>query len=107
MTIPSLQKIVAVENELLAAEQEEQGKAQRWLQEQTRKLEAEQQQELAELEAGLETARIEARQEAERKAAAVVAAADQYAARITGLDDETLGRLLREHLVSIITGAMS
>lgn len=106
MTTRSLQKIVAVENELLAAERAEEGKARKWLQEQERELGREQDRELAELEARQELARDRARQAAAQKAAEHVASAKQYAGRLAALDDDVLRSIIKKHLVAIITGTV-
>ena len=104
MTMPSLHKIVAVENELHAVEQAEEKKADLWLKEQEEQILAGHKQRLAELEAKSEAAQEEALRAAEKEAAGILEAAEQKAAQLSGLSDETLCRVLQKYLVAILTG---
>ena len=104
MSMSSLQKIVAVENELHAAEQAEKNKADLWLKDQEKRIFGEQKLRLTELETKKEEIANKAQKGAERRAAVIVEAAERHAEQLAVLSDDFLCRSLQKHLVSIITG---
>lgn len=104
MTTQSLQNIIQIENELHAKEQAEQEKVANWLQEKEESLAAEHQARLDELAGKKEKVKEQARKEAEKKASDIIKKAQERAAVLDGLDDDTLCRYLEKHFLSIITG---
>lgn len=104
MTMLSVQKIVAVENELHAAEQAEQEKADLWLKAQEEKFLAEQQKRLAEVEAESRKVQKEALEAAGQEAVTLVKSAEHRVSQLAGVSDDILCSVLHKHLVAIVSG---
>jgi len=107
MPIRSLQNIISVEKELFKAEQSAQEKIEQWLLAREDEIIAEhraKREALAEKSGEIEK---QAKQEAQEKATAIIRAADNMAAHLAGLGDETLEPVVRKHLPSILAGNFS
>ena len=103
MTIESLQKIIALEEELNAAEQAEQEKVSLWLKEQQDEILQRHAAELTALTEKKTEAAKQAEEEAEKKAAAIVQEAKARAEGLDRLDDAVLRRHLK-NILKHITG---
>lgn len=102
MTIQSLQKIIRLERELYAAEQDEEEKASSWLKEQQGEILLQHEKQLAALEEKISAAKTRATEDARAKASSVIRETQTRAACIDGLEDSALRRLLEKSLQYIV-----
>lgn len=99
-----LAEVIEAEREIVRALDQEKAKIQEWLEQNRKKAAADADRAEEDLRASYEQALADADREAEKNAQAIVKEADERAARVRGLDEEELKRIVGKHIHKVLSG---